>query len=145
MKIEYAYIYFFLFVLFRAFGWTPPIYAHLPLIMNADNTKLSKRQNDIRVEHYRKEGIFPLALVNYITAAGGGFNRDKGMSHCYSYEELIKQFDVGRINVNSSKLNPDKLLEFNQLEMKNLLNNEKNHRFLVDRVVGLLKQAFPDR
>ena len=62
--------------------------------MNTDNTKLSKRQDDIRVEHYRKDGIFPLALVNYITAAGGGFIRDKGLSHCYTYAELIKQVNI---------------------------------------------------
>lgn len=78
-------------ITFRAFGWTPPQFGHLPLIMNSDGTKLSKRQDDIRVDHYRKDGIFPLALVNYITAAGGGFSRDKGLSHCYSYQELIQQ------------------------------------------------------
>ncbi|XP_058801775.1 probable glutamate--tRNA ligase, mitochondrial [Phymastichus coffea] len=132
-------------LLYKAFGWTPPLYAHLPLIMNSDNTKLSKRQDDIRVEHYKREGIFPLALINYITAAGGGFNRHMGLSHCYSYEELIKQFDISKVNVNSSKLNPDKLMEFNQLEIANLLNNKKNHEFLVERVIELLKQTFPDR
>ncbi|OXU22426.1 hypothetical protein TSAR_000637 [Trichomalopsis sarcophagae] len=132
-------------LLYKAFGWSPPQYAHLPLIINSDNTKLSKRQNDIRVEHYRKDGIFPLALVNYITAAGGGFVRDKGLSHCYTYQELIKQFYINKVNVNSSKLNPDKLLEYNRLEISNLLNNEKNHKFLVEKIITMIKQTFPDR
>lgn len=76
---------------FRAFGWTPPAFAHLPLILNPDGTKLSKRQGDIRVESYRGNGIFPLALLNFITHAGGGFKREQGINRCYSYEELIKQ------------------------------------------------------
>lgn len=38
---------------FRAFGWVPPQYAHLPLIQNSDGTKLSKRQGNVNIEHYR--------------------------------------------------------------------------------------------
>lgn len=76
---------------FRAFGWTPPQFGHLPLILNADGTKLSKRQDDIRVDFYRKGGIFPIALINYITHAGGGFEREQGTPECYSYADLIKQ------------------------------------------------------
>lgn len=59
--------------------------------MNENGSKLSKRQDDIRVGHYRKDGIFPLALVNYITVAGGGFDRDPGRSQCYTYKDLIQQ------------------------------------------------------
>lgn len=63
-------------LIYRAFGWTPPKYAHLPLIMNADGTKLSKRQGDIQIEHYRKTGVQPRALINYIRLAGGGFEKE---------------------------------------------------------------------
>ena len=77
--------------IYRAFDWEPPQYAHLPLILNPDGSKLSKRQGDIQVESYRKQGIFPSALLNFITHAGGGFNRSQGAQRCYSYEELIKQ------------------------------------------------------
>lgn len=91
----------------RAFGWIPPIYGHLPLILNADGTKLSKRQNDIQIEVYRKQGIFPLALINYITHAGGGFNREQSEQTLYSYADLINQvrneypnlFDMCIVNI----------------------------------------------
>lgn len=87
---------------FRAFGWNPPQYGHLPLILNEDNTKLSKRQNDIRVDYFRNDGIFPLALLNYITHAGGGFVRDQTENCCYSYEQLINQVRNKNNNFNFS-------------------------------------------
>ncbi|XP_012256323.2 probable glutamate--tRNA ligase, mitochondrial [Athalia rosae] len=132
-------------LLYKAFKWTPPKYAHLPLILNSDGSKLSKRQGDIRVDSYRQSGIFPLALLNYITHAGGGFNRPKGEQRCYSYEELINQFNVSAINVNSSRLTPEKLLEFNKLEISQLLQNENNAKFLVNKVARIVSETFPDR
>ncbi|XP_046427918.1 probable glutamate--tRNA ligase, mitochondrial isoform X1 [Neodiprion virginianus] len=133
-------------LMYRAFGWTPPLFAHLPLILNPDGSKLSKRQGDIRVENYRQSGIFPLALLNFITHAGGGFNRAHGREQrCYSYGELIKQFDLSAVNVNSCKLLPEKLLEFNKLEISQLLEEENNAKFLINKVVRLVSDAFPDR
>lgn len=79
---------------FRAFNWTPPLYGHLPLIMNADGTKLSKRQGDIKIDYYRDKGIFPLALINFITNSGGGFTKDSERHlkpTCYSMKQLIDQ------------------------------------------------------
>ncbi|XP_012278507.1 probable glutamate--tRNA ligase, mitochondrial [Orussus abietinus] len=132
-------------MMYKAFGWLPPQFGHLPLLLNSDGSKLSKRQGDVRVDAYREQGIFPLALVNYITHAGGGFNRKNDGQHCYSYSELIKQFDVNLINVNSTKLWPEKLLEFNKLELLQLLENEKNYEFFLNKVNQLVLQAFPER
>lgn len=67
------------------------MYGHLPLILNADGSKLSKRQGDIKVESFRKQGIFPLALLNYVIGAGGGFHKEQKSQDLYSYQELIKQ------------------------------------------------------
>nr|CAD7456574.1 unnamed protein product [Timema tahoe] len=80
-------------LMYKAFGWTPPKYAHLPLLMNPDGTKLSKRQGDIRVESFRDGDIFPLALLNYVTHAGGGFHRDLSDEklRIFSLEELVHQ------------------------------------------------------
>lgn len=60
---------------FRAFNWVPPKFAHLPLLMNADGTKLSKRNSNMTVEAYRNDGIYPLALINLIISSGGGFSK----------------------------------------------------------------------
>lgn len=85
------------YIYYRAFGWDPPMYGHLPLILNADGSKLSKRQNDIKIEVFRKQGIFPLALVNYVIGAGGGFYKEQGNKDLYSYEELIKKVNVDSV------------------------------------------------
>ena len=80
-------------MIFRAFGWKPPAYAHLPLILNPDGSKLSKRQGDIKVENYKMEGIFPEALLNYVVDAGGGFTKDteRKSAKIYSLQELAQQ------------------------------------------------------
>lgn len=75
--------------LYEAFGWTPPKFGHLPLIMNADGSKLSKRQGDIQLDYYREKGILPQALINYITLSGGGFERETAKNNSFSMKELI--------------------------------------------------------
>jgi len=62
--------------------------------MNADGSKLSKRQGDIKIDSFRKQGIFPLALLNYVIGAGGGFHKEQDNQDLYTYEELIKQVIV---------------------------------------------------
>lgn len=79
------------FIHYSAFGWDPPKYGHLPLILNADGSKLSKRQGDIKIESFREQGIFPLALLNYVISAGGGFHKEQQNQNLYSYQELIKK------------------------------------------------------
>ncbi|KAK1132135.1 hypothetical protein K0M31_016268 [Melipona bicolor] len=132
-------------MMYKAFNWTPPLYGHLPLILNSDGSKLSKRQNDINIESFRKDGIFPLAVLNYVIHAGGGFNNKGGAHYIHSYEELIKQFDISKIKVSSNKLSPPKLLEFNRIEIAKLLANEKNNKFLIERIIKLVTEAFPNR
>lgn len=94
-----SFIIMYLFIIniifhFRAFDWKPPIYGHLPLLLNADGTKLSKRQKDIKIGHYRENGIFPLALINFIVNSGGGFDKDleRGMKpKCFTMDQLAQQ------------------------------------------------------
>lgn len=79
-------------LMYRAFNWIPPKYAHLPLLMNGDGTKLSKRQGNINIGHYREQGIEPQALVNFITLAGGGFRRELSSTPTgYTLEQLQSQ------------------------------------------------------
>ena len=61
-------------MLYDALGWKPPEFGHLPLIMNADGTKLSKRQGDVHLEDFKAKGYFADAVANFITLSGGGFH-----------------------------------------------------------------------
>lgn len=77
--------------LYRAFGWTPPQFAHMPLLVNSDGRKLSKRQQDINIEYYRSKGIFPRALINFMIQTGGGFvEKDNSEIKMYSLLDLQK-------------------------------------------------------
>jgi glutamyl-tRNA synthetase len=84
-------------VFFRAFNWKPPQFAHLPLLMNSDGSKLSKRQGDIKISHYRDSGIFPLAVINFIINSGGGFEKDSERNvkpKCLTMDELAEQVNL---------------------------------------------------
>lgn len=60
-------------LLYQALGWHPPHFAHLPLLLNRDGSKLSKRQGDIFLEHFAAEGFLPDSLLDIITNCGSGF------------------------------------------------------------------------
>jgi len=82
-------------VLFEYFGWTPPKYAHLSLILNPDKSKLSKRQGDVAIEDYRDKGYLPEALVNYVALLGWNPGTEQEI---FSLKELVKEFDVKKIH-----------------------------------------------
>ncbi|XP_057656656.1 probable glutamate--tRNA ligase, mitochondrial [Diorhabda carinulata] len=135
-------------LLYRAFNWKPPLFGHLPLLMNSDGTKLSKRQGDIKINHFRETGIFPQALINFIVHSGGGFTKDLERNvkpKCYSMEELTQQFDITKINSHSGKVMDERLIQFNKLELHKKINDSNELEKLVREVKELLKVAFPKR
>ncbi len=93
-------------ILYSWFGFDVPNFAHLPLILNEDKTKLSKRQGDVAVEDFLKDGYLPDALINFIALLG--FN-PKGDQEIYSMEELVKYFELTKINKGGAVFNREKL------------------------------------
>ena len=90
----------------RALGATPPQYAHIPLILNRDGSKMSKRDEGARVEHYIQRGYLPVALRNYLCLLGWSpkDNREK-----IDISEIIRIFDLKNIGRSSATFDPDKL------------------------------------
>lgn len=82
-------------LLYDAFGWERPIFAHLPLLLNPDRSKLSKRQGDVAVEDYRDKGFFKEALINFVALLGWNAGDDKEF---YFINELIESFSLERVN-----------------------------------------------
>ncbi|XP_050684681.1 probable glutamate--tRNA ligase, mitochondrial isoform X2 [Leptidea sinapis] len=133
-------------LLYRAFGWSPPQFGHLPLIVNADGTKLSKRQNDVRVEDYRNKGIFPLGLVNYITSSGGGFDHVMGEGvRLKTIEELAEEFQIQKVSPHPTRLNPDLLEECNRLEIKRQLSDDNLSLHLVGKLQRIITEKYADK
>ena len=82
-------------LLYQAFGWPEPQFAHLPLLLNPDKSKLSKRQGDVAVEDYLEKGYLPEALLNFVLLLGWNPKTDQEI---FSLKEMIKIFDLEKVN-----------------------------------------------
>ncbi len=92
--------------LFRAFGVEPPKYAHLPLILNIDGTKMSKRDQGASLNSYIEEGYSPQAIVNYLSLLGWS---PKGNREKIALAEIIELFDLPQILRHNARFDLAKL------------------------------------
>lgn len=104
-------------LLYRYFGWEPPLFAHLPLILNPDRSKLSKRQGDVAVEDFKAQGYLPEALVNFIALLGWNTSDDQEL---FSMIELIEKFSFERVGKAGAVFDRDKLDWMNQQYLQRL-------------------------
>jgi glutamyl-tRNA synthetase len=82
-------------LLYDFFGWEKPVFAHLPLLLNPDRSKLSKRQGDVAVEDYQSKGYLKESLINFVALLGWNAGDDKEF---YYIDELIEKFSLERVN-----------------------------------------------
>jgi len=102
-------------LIYQALGRTPPIFAHVSMIMGPDRTKLSKRHGAISVTAYRDMGYLPEALINYLARLGWSH----GDQEIFSTEELIEKFTLDTVGKSAAVFNPDKLLWLNGWYIRN--------------------------
>ncbi|XP_036392803.1 probable glutamate--tRNA ligase, mitochondrial isoform X1 [Megalops cyprinoides] len=126
-------------LMYRAFGWTPPTFGHLPLLLNKDGSKLSKRQGDIFIEHFAKAGSLPEALLDIITNCGSGFTNNRAGRNL---DELISEFEASRITTHSALLDLEKLPEFNRIHLMQRINDEEKCGSLVKDLQGLIEETY---
>ncbi len=93
-------------LLFRAFGWDTPKYAHVPLLLNKDRTKLSKRQGDVAAEHYLTKGYLPEALLNFLVLLGWNPGTEQEI---FTLTELISIFSLERVHKSGAVFDLEKL------------------------------------
>ncbi|MCL2179715.1 MAG: glutamate--tRNA ligase [Treponema sp.] len=82
-------------IMYRAFGWEPPEFCHLPMVMGQDGKKLSKRHGATSIDEFRKQGYLPAALLNYIALLGASYEEGKEI---YTLEELAQRFSLEKLN-----------------------------------------------
>ena len=104
-------------LLYEYFGWEAPLWAHLPLLLNTDKTKMSKRKGDVAVEDYIKKGYLPEAMVNYLAFLGWNPGGEKEI---YSMEELLKDFSLERVHKAGAVFDIEKLNWYNSHYIKQL-------------------------
>jgi glutamyl-tRNA synthetase len=95
--------------IYYAFGYNPPLFAHLPMILGPDRTRLSKRHGAMSVDAYREMGYLPDALINYLARLGWAY----GDQEIFSRKELIEKFSLENVGRAASVFNPEKLLWLN--------------------------------
>lgn len=114
-------------LLYDFFGWERPQFAHLPLLLNPDKSKLSKRQGDVAVEDYQGRGYFKEALINFVALLGWNAGDDV---EYYEMDQLIEKFSLERVNKAGAVFNVEKLDWLNFEHLKNKDNQE---------ILGMLK------
>jgi glutamyl-tRNA synthetase len=145
-------------LLYHYFGWEVPVLAHLPLLLNPDKSKLSKRQGDVAVEEYRAKGYLKEAMVNFIAFLGWNPGDEREI---FFLEQLVQEFTLERVGKSGAVFNVEKLNWLNQQHIK-LRSNEElaqlitpqmhsvslgdvDHTYFLS-VIGLLKERlnFPN-
>ncbi len=123
--------------LYQALGWDPPRFAHLPLILGPDRSRLSKRHGAVDILEYRRRGYLPEALVNYIALLGWSPDSNEEI---LSREELIKRFSLQGITKRNAIFNLDKLNWMNGQYIQNLTLKEWmriGERYLENKEVNI--------
>ena len=108
-------------LLYKAFDWEIPQFGHLPLLLNSDKTKLSKRKNDVSVSNYIDKGYTKEALINFLSLLGW---HEKGDREIYTMKELINAFSFDRVSKSGAVFDVNKLKSFNNYYIKNYSINE---------------------
>jgi nondiscriminating glutamyl-tRNA synthetase len=118
-------------LLFEALGSTVPQFGHLPLILNADRTKMSKRKSETAVADYRVEGFIPEAFVNYLALLGWSTGTEEEV---LSLSELIERFDLASVNKAGSIFDRERLEWLNGQWIRRLSPDD-----LIDRLRPFLE------
>jgi len=108
-------------LLYQAFGWKPPVFAHLPIILGPDKSKLSKRHGAKSVLDYQDEGYLPEAIINFMVFLGWSY---KDNSDLLTLEQLVKIFDLSRVRRANPIFDIKKLDWFNSQWIKKLTDAE---------------------
>ncbi|MDR0462719.1 MAG: glutamate--tRNA ligase [Pseudomonadales bacterium] len=105
-------------LLYDAFGWEPPRFAHMPLIRNIDHSKLSKRKNDVSILSYRDNGYLPEAVLNFIALLGWSHPEGKDI---FSFKEFLKTMTLDRVQKTGPVFDIDKLNWYNGVYIRKIV------------------------
>ena len=122
-------------LLYNALGYEPPLFAHLPMILGTDRSKLSKRHGATAITEYRDLGYLPQAMMNFLALLGWALDDH---TELFTKEELIRHFSIERISKTSAIFNLDKLNWMNGVYIRKLSTDE-----LTDLLMPFLNRGLP--
>jgi glutamyl-tRNA synthetase len=114
-------------LLYRAFGWEPPKYCHLPMVLGQDGHKLSKRHGSTSVKEFIEKGYLKEALINYISLLGWAYD---DTTEFFAVQELEKLFTINKLNKAPAVFDYKKLEWFNGMYIRKLSRSELAKRLL---------------
>jgi glutamyl-tRNA synthetase len=126
--------------LYEGFGWEPPVFCHLPLLRNADRSKISKRKNPVSLNFYRRAGFLPEALVNYLALMGWAMPDEREE---FTLAEFASTFTLERISLGGPVFDVSKLTWLNgkylrRLSPAQLLERLRGHLLAEDHLLEVL-------
>jgi glutamyl-tRNA synthetase len=107
--------------LYRSFEWAPPVFCHLPLLRNADRSKISKRKNPVSLNHYRRAGFLPEALLNFLALMGWAMPDEREE---FGLEEFVQAFTLERVSLGGPIFDQQKLRWLNGKYLRRLTGPE---------------------
>jgi glutamyl-tRNA synthetase len=127
--------------LYKAFGWEPPVFVHMPLLRNSDQSKISKRKNPVSLTYYRRAGIMPEALLNFLALMGWSFGGDREI---FTIPEMLTVFDIKNISLGGPVFDLVKLTWLNQHYMHKM-NEDQFVSYIRDEIFNadFLKKLKP--
>ncbi len=114
-------------LLYEAFGWEPPKFGHMPLLRNADRSKISKRKNNTSLKWYREQGYLPEAMINFLALMGWSMPDGR---ETFTYEDIEREFTFERVTTSGPVFDLVKLTAINGKYIRALSDDELYERLL---------------
>ncbi len=130
-------------LILEALGFQRPIYAHIPLILAPDRSKMSKRHGALSVVEYRAQGFLPQAIFNYLALLGWNPGSDQER---FTRQELIQQFDIAHVHKGGAIFDIEKLRWFNRQYLQELSDNDFEQYYMpvfADKDAEIAKKLLP--
>ncbi len=133
-------------LLYRFFGWQPPQFAHLPLLRNADKSKVSKRKNPVSLEYFKEAGYLPEVLLNFLGLMAFSFEDGREI---FSLPDFVQNFKLERVSLGGPVFDLQKLLWLNgrylrefrdNLQFTNYLQEQLFSSSYLSQIVTLVKE-----
>jgi len=122
-------------LLYEAFGWQPPLFAHLPMILGPDKSKLSKRHGATAVTEFQQQGYLPEAMLNFMALLGWSLD-DK--TELFSRDDLVQYFSIERVNSTAAVFDHQKLHWMNGVYIRQMSTED-----LLGQIKPVLEQDLP--
>ena len=122
-------------LLYQAMGWEPPIFAHMPMILGSDRSKLSKRHGATSINEYQEAGYLPETLFNFLSLLGWSLD-DK--TEIMTRDEIVKNFSLERVSKTAAIFNKEKIDWMNGMYIRSLSPCE-----FADRITPFLEKSLP--